>query len=41
MNTVKKTKGTGVVTRVPSDSSDDYAVVIELAKKPGYYRIKK
>ena len=41
METVKATKGTGVVTSVPSDSPDDYATVMELAKKADYYGIKK
>ena len=41
METVKATKGTGVVTSVPSDSPDDYATVVDLAKKADYYGIKK
>ncbi|KAF2727071.1 leucyl-tRNA synthetase [Polyplosphaeria fusca] len=41
METVKATKGTGVVTSVPSDSPDDYATVKDLAKKADYYGIKK
>jgi leucyl-tRNA synthetase len=41
METVQATKGTGVVTSVPSDSPDDYATVVELAKKADYYKIKK
>lgn len=41
METVLATKGTGVVTSVPSDSPDDYATVVELAKKAEYYKIKK
>lgn len=41
METVKATKGTGVVTSVPSDSPDDYATVMDLAKKADYYGIKK
>lgn len=41
METAQATKGTGVVTCVPSDSPDDYATVIELAKKADYYGIKK
>jgi leucyl-tRNA synthetase len=41
MDTVLATKGTGVVTSVPSDSPDDYATVTELAKKAEYYKIKK
>ena len=41
METVLPTKGTGVVTSVPSDSPDDYATVKDLAKKADYYKIKK
>ncbi|KAM4059125.1 tRNA synthetases class I (I, l, M and v) domain-containing protein [Hirsutella rhossiliensis] len=41
METVLPTKGTGVVTSVPSDSPDDYATVTDLAKKADYYGIKK
>jgi leucyl-tRNA synthetase len=41
METVSASKGTGVVTSVPSDSPDDYATVIDLAKKADYYGIKK
>ncbi|KAF2017995.1 leucyl-tRNA synthetase-like protein [Aaosphaeria arxii CBS 175.79] len=41
METVKATKGTGVVTSVPSDSPDDYATVTDLAKKADYYGIEK
>ncbi|KAH8811595.1 leucyl-tRNA synthetase-like protein [Xylogone sp. PMI_703] len=41
METVLPTKGTGVVTSVPSDSPDDYATVTDLAKKAEYYGIKK
>ncbi|PSR80064.1 hypothetical protein BD289DRAFT_77163 [Coniella lustricola] len=41
MDTVLETKGTGVVTSVPSDSPDDYATVRELAKKADYYGIQK
>lgn len=41
MDTVLATKGTGVVTSVPSDSPDDYATVVDLAKKAEYYGIKK
>ncbi|KAL2261951.1 hypothetical protein VTK26DRAFT_2908 [Humicola hyalothermophila] len=41
MDTVLATKGTGVVTSVPSDSPDDFAMVTELAKKPDFYGIKK
>ncbi|KAI3329099.1 leucyl-tRNA synthetase [Xylariaceae sp. AK1471] len=41
MGTVKPTKGTGVVTCVPSDSPDDYATVLDLQKKPEFYGIQK
>lgn len=41
MESVLPTKGTGVVTSVPSDSPDDYATVTDLAKKADYYGIKK
>ncbi|KAH8601856.1 hypothetical protein B0O99DRAFT_648443 [Bisporella sp. PMI_857] len=41
MDSVLPTKGTGVVTCVPSDSPDDYATVMDLAKKADYYKIKK
>ena len=41
METVLATKGTGVVTSVPSDSPDDYATVTDLAKKASYYGIKR
>ncbi|KAI1175054.1 leucyl-tRNA synthetase [Nemania sp. FL0916] len=41
MSTVKPTKGTGVVTCVPSDSPDDYATTLDLRKKPEYYGIEK
>jgi leucyl-tRNA synthetase len=41
METVKDTKGTAVVTCVPSDSPDDYATIVDLAKKADYYGIKK
>jgi leucyl-tRNA synthetase len=41
METVLATKGTGVVTSVPSDSPDDYATIMDLAKKAEYYGIKK
>ena len=41
MDSVLPTKGTGVVTSVPSDSPDDYATVIDLAKKAEYYGIKR
>ena len=41
METVLATKGTGVVTSVPSDSPDDFATMRDLAKKPEYYGIQK
>ncbi|CCT67024.1 probable leucine--tRNA ligase, cytosolic [Fusarium fujikuroi IMI 58289] len=41
METVLPTKGTGVVTSVPSDSPDDFATVSDLAKKADYYGIQK
>ena len=41
MESVLATKGTGVVTSVPSDSPDDYATVLDLAKKAEYYGIQK
>ena len=41
MESVLASKGTGVVTSVPSDSPDDYAMVTDLAKKAEYYGIKK
>ncbi|KAI5467015.1 hypothetical protein BGZ63DRAFT_410109 [Mariannaea sp. PMI_226] len=41
MDTVLPTKGTGVVTSVPSDSPDDFATVTDLAKKADYYNIQK
>ncbi|KAI6861803.1 leucyl-tRNA synthetase, partial [Hortaea werneckii] len=41
MESVKASKGTGVVTSVPSDSPDDYATMMDLVKKADYYGIKK
>ena len=41
MESVKASKGTGVVTSVPSDSPDDYATTLDLAKKAEYYGIQK
>ncbi|KAH8687396.1 hypothetical protein BGZ60DRAFT_475400 [Tricladium varicosporioides] len=41
MESVLPTKGTGVVTSVPSDSPDDFATITDLAKKADYYGIKK
>ncbi|KAL5525184.1 CDC60 [Sanghuangporus sanghuang] len=40
MENVLATKGTGVVTSVPSDSPDDYATLADLKKKPEFYKIK-
>lgn len=40
MESILETKGTGVVTCVPSDSPDDYATIVDLAKKADYYGIK-
>ncbi|KAI9363838.1 leucyl-tRNA synthetase [Pilaira anomala] len=40
METVLATKGTGVVTSVPSDSPDDFATLSDLKKKPEYYNIE-
>ncbi|KAL2257556.1 hypothetical protein VTK26DRAFT_9480 [Humicola hyalothermophila] len=39
MDTIKETKGTGVVTSVPSDSPDDYAMTMEVSKKAALYGI--
>ncbi|KAG9621418.1 leucyl-tRNA synthetase, partial [Aureobasidium melanogenum] len=41
METVKASKGTGVVSCVPSDSPDDYITIQDLVKKADYYKIKK
>ena len=41
MDTVSPTKGTGVVTCVPSDSPDDYATIKELEKKAEFYGIQR
>jgi leucyl-tRNA synthetase len=41
METVKDSKGTAVVTCVPSDSPDDYITSFDLAKKAEYYGIQK
>jgi leucyl-tRNA synthetase len=40
MDTIKETKGTGVVTSVPSDSPDDYIMTLDLSKKADFYKIK-
>ncbi|KAI9592671.1 hypothetical protein BDF19DRAFT_450584 [Syncephalis fuscata] len=39
MDNVLPTKGTGVVTSVPSDSPDDCMALQDLKKKPDYYKI--
>ncbi|KAK7441730.1 cytosolic leucyl tRNA synthetase [Stygiomarasmius scandens] len=39
MDNVLPTKGTGVVTSVPSDSPDDYQTLMDLRKKAEYYKI--
>lgn len=39
METVLATKGTGVVTSVPSDSPDDFATLTELRKKAEFYHL--
>ncbi|KAG9311057.1 hypothetical protein JVU11DRAFT_8960 [Chiua virens] len=39
MESVKATKGTGVVTSVPSDSPDDYMTTEDLRKKAEYYKV--
>ncbi|GMM30343.1 leucine--tRNA ligase [Martiniozyma asiatica (nom. inval.)] len=41
MDTILETKGTGVVTCVPSDSPDDYVTTRDLFNKPEYYNINK
>ncbi|KAJ7434072.1 hypothetical protein FB451DRAFT_1312782 [Mycena latifolia] len=40
MDNVLPTKGTGVVTSVPSDSPDDCATLADLVKKPSFYGIE-
>ncbi|OCH88938.1 leucine-tRNA ligase [Obba rivulosa] len=40
MENVLPTKGTGVVTSVPSDSPDDFQTLTDLRKKPEFYGIK-
>ncbi|KAJ7584921.1 hypothetical protein C8J56DRAFT_829117 [Mycena floridula] len=39
MENVLATKGTGVVTSVPSDSPDDFATLTDLRKKAEFYKI--
>ncbi|CDK24756.1 unnamed protein product [Kuraishia capsulata CBS 1993] len=41
METVLASKGTGVVTCVPSDSPDDFITMKDLYNKPEYYGIEK
>ncbi|KAK8031206.1 leucyl-tRNA synthetase- cytoplasmic [Apiospora arundinis] len=41
MESILETKGTGVVTCVPSDSPDDFVMIKDLAKKAEYYGIQK
>ncbi|KAJ3049540.1 cytosolic leucyl tRNA synthetase [Rhizophlyctis rosea] len=41
MEGVSPTKGTGVVTSVPSDSPDDYITLMDLLKKAQYYNVEK
>ncbi|KAH3661533.1 hypothetical protein OGAPHI_006381 [Ogataea philodendri] len=41
METILESKGTGVVTCVPSDSPDDYATTRDLYNKSEYYGIKQ
>lgn len=41
METILASKGTGVVTCVPSDSPDDFVTTRDLANKPDYYHIEK
>lgn len=41
MDSVKASKGTGIVTCVPSDSPDDFVTSRELQKKAAYYDIKE
>lgn len=40
MENVLATKGTGVVTSVPSDSPDDFAALQDLKKKAAYYKVQ-
>ncbi|KAF7730873.1 cytosolic leucyl tRNA synthetase [Apophysomyces ossiformis] len=40
MENVLATKGTGVVTSVPSDSPDDFATLQDLKKKCAYYNVQ-
>jgi leucyl-tRNA synthetase len=40
MSTISMTKGTGIVTSVPSDSPDDFVMLRDLKKKPDYYKVQ-
>jgi leucyl-tRNA synthetase len=40
MENVLATKGTGIVTSVPSDAPDDYITLLDLLKKPAYYHVQ-
>jgi leucyl-tRNA synthetase len=40
MENVLATKGTGVVTSVPSDAPDDYITLLDLEKKSAYYNVQ-
>jgi leucyl-tRNA synthetase len=40
METILPTKGTGVVTSVPSDSPADYLTLLDLQKKPEFYKVQ-
>ncbi|KAJ1547846.1 cytosolic leucyl tRNA synthetase, partial [Cladochytrium tenue] len=40
MDGVLVTKGTGVVTSVPSDSPDDFITLQDLVKKPAFYNVQ-
>lgn len=41
MTTISMTKGTGIVTSVPSDAPDDWVMLRDLQKKPAYYKVKE
>lgn len=40
MQSIKMTKATGVVTSVPSDAPDDWAMLRDLQKKADFYKIQ-
>jgi len=40
MTTISMTKGTGIVTSVPSDSPADFVMLRDLKKKPDWYKIQ-